>query len=102
MSDLRVHSISPDRDLPRRRDCRQRRYRGEFAGRRVLRREDQLLQPHYVRTLDAWAANLDTNRERAIAIQSEEVYDRYMRYLTGCANLFRKGISNVGQFTLTK
>ena len=22
--------------------------------------------------------------------------------LTGCANLFRKGISNVGQFTLTK
>jgi cyclopropane-fatty-acyl-phospholipid synthase len=25
-----------------------------------------------------------------------------MHYLTGCANLFRKGISNVGQFTLTK
>ena len=62
----------------------------------------ELLQPHYVRTLDAWAANLDTNRDRAIAIQSEEVYDRYMHYLTGCANLFRKGISNVGQFTLVK
>ena len=42
------------------------------------------------------------NGERAIAIQSEEVYDRYMHYLTGCANLFRIGISNVGQFTLTK
>jgi cyclopropane-fatty-acyl-phospholipid synthase len=55
-----------------------------------------------VRTLDMWAANLRGNRERAIAIQSEELYDRYMRYLTGCANLFRKGISNVGQYTLTK
>ena len=64
--------------------------------------EIQLLQPHYARTLDIWAASLRANRERAIAIQSEEVYDRYMRYLTGCANLFRKGISNVGQFTLTK
>jgi cyclopropane-fatty-acyl-phospholipid synthase len=64
--------------------------------------EIQLLQAHYARTLDMWAANLRGNRERAIAIQSEEVYDRYMRYLTGCANLFRKGISNVGQYTLTK
>ena len=49
-----------------------------------------------------WAANLEANRERAIAIQSEVVYDRYMRYLTGCAELFRKGISNVAQYTLTK
>ena len=64
--------------------------------------EVQLLQAHYARTLDIWAANLEANRERAIAIQSEEVYDRFMRYLTGCAYLFRKGISNVGQFTITK
>ena len=64
--------------------------------------EIQLLPTHYARTLDMWAANLRGNRERAIAIQSEEVYDRFMRYLTGCANLFRKGISNVGQYTLTK
>jgi cyclopropane-fatty-acyl-phospholipid synthase len=62
----------------------------------------QYLQPHYVRTLDMWAANLEANRERAIAIQSEEVYDRYMRYLTGCAGLFRKGFSNVAQYTLVK
>jgi cyclopropane-fatty-acyl-phospholipid synthase len=62
----------------------------------------QYLQPHYARTLDTWAANLQANRERAIAIQSEEVYNRYMRYLTGCADLFRKGISNVAQYTLTK
>src|SRR6185437_13641627 len=34
----------------------------------------QRLQPHYVRTLDAWAANLEAHRDEAIAITSEEVY----------------------------
>jgi cyclopropane-fatty-acyl-phospholipid synthase len=62
----------------------------------------KLFPSHYVRTLETWAANLQANHERAVAIQSEEVYQRYMHYLTGCADLFRKGISNVGQFTLTK
>ncbi|WP_077090366.1 cyclopropane mycolic acid synthase family methyltransferase [Mycobacterium rhizamassiliense] len=62
----------------------------------------QSLQSHYPRTLDTWAANLEANRDRAIEIQSEEVYDRYMRYLIGCAGLFRKGLSDVAQFTLTK
>jgi cyclopropane-fatty-acyl-phospholipid synthase len=61
-----------------------------------------LLQPHYARTLDIWAANLAANREQAIALTSDEVYDRYMRYLTGCADFFRRGITNVGQFTLVK
>jgi cyclopropane-fatty-acyl-phospholipid synthase len=62
----------------------------------------QLLRPHYARTLDLWAANLRANRERAVAITSDEVYQRYTRYLTGCADFFRRGITNVGQFTLTK
>jgi cyclopropane-fatty-acyl-phospholipid synthase len=62
----------------------------------------QLLRPHYARTLDLWAANLRANREWAVAITSDEVYQRYMRYLTGCADFFRRGITNVGQFTLTK
>lgn len=62
----------------------------------------QNISPHYVRTLDTWAANLVANREHAIAVQSEEVYDRYMRYLTGCADFFRRGITEVAQFTLTK
>ena len=61
-----------------------------------------LLQQHYARTLDMWADNLATTREQAIAITSEEVYDRYMKYLTGCADFFRRGITNVGQFTLVK
>jgi cyclopropane-fatty-acyl-phospholipid synthase len=62
----------------------------------------QLLRKHYERTLNIWAANLEANKEKAIAIQSQEVYDRYMHYLTGCEDFFRKGISNVGQFTLVK
>jgi len=62
----------------------------------------QALQPHYARTLETWAANLEANRDQAIAIQSQEAYDRYMRYLTGCAKLFRRGYVDVKQFTLQK
>ena len=40
--------------------------------------------------------------DEAIAVQSEEVYDRYMRYLTGCAKGFRMGYIDVNQFTLAK
>ena len=62
----------------------------------------QLLSRHYVRTLDIWAANLAEHHDEAVAVTSEEVYERYRRYLTGCADFFRRGITNVGQFTLTK
>ncbi|WP_197508048.1 class I SAM-dependent methyltransferase, partial [Mycobacterium sp. 1245801.1] len=62
----------------------------------------QLLQQHYARTLNIWAANLEANKDKAVALQSEEVYDKYMHYLTGCENFFRKGVTNVGQFTLVK
>jgi cyclopropane-fatty-acyl-phospholipid synthase len=61
-----------------------------------------LLRPHYARTLDMWAANLEANRAQAIALTTPEIYDRYMHYLTGCADFFRRGITNVGQFTLVK
>ena len=64
--------------------------------------ETQLLSPHYVRTLDIWAANLEARRDDAIAVTSEQIYERYMRYLTGCSDFFRRGICEVGQFTLTK
>jgi cyclopropane-fatty-acyl-phospholipid synthase len=62
----------------------------------------QSLRPHYAKTLDIWAAALETRKDDAIAIQSEEVYERYMKYLTGCANLFREGYTDVCQFTLVK
>jgi cyclopropane-fatty-acyl-phospholipid synthase len=62
----------------------------------------QSLQLHYARTLETWARALGARRDEAIAIQSEEVYDRYMKYLTGCADMFRKGYIDVNQFTLQK
>lgn len=62
----------------------------------------QSLQPHYARTLDCWAQALESNRDKAIEVQSEEVYDRYMKYLTGCARGFRVGYIDVDQFTLEK
>jgi cyclopropane-fatty-acyl-phospholipid synthase len=62
----------------------------------------QSLQPHYARTLDAWAAALEASRDRAVAVTSLEVYERYMRYLTGCAKYFRSGHIDVCQFTLCR
>jgi cyclopropane-fatty-acyl-phospholipid synthase len=58
--------------------------------------------PNYVRTLQDWAAALDANKDRAIAAQSQEVYDRYDRYLNGCVKLFRDGYTSVHQYTLHK
>jgi cyclopropane-fatty-acyl-phospholipid synthase len=72
----------------------------ESAGFNVTR--VQSLRPHYARTLDTWAANLQAHKDEAIAIQSEEVYERYMHYLTGCADLFREGYTDVCQFTCEK
>jgi cyclopropane-fatty-acyl-phospholipid synthase len=62
----------------------------------------QSLQPHYAKTLDIWAAALEAHKDEAIAVQSEEVYERYMKYLTGCADAFRIGYTDVNQFTLQK
>lgn len=62
----------------------------------------QSLQLHYARTLDHWAEALHAHHAQAVEIQSEEVYQRYMKYLTGCADAFRKGYIDVNQFTLGK
>jgi cyclopropane-fatty-acyl-phospholipid synthase len=32
----------------------------------------------------------------------DQGYDRYMKYLTGCAELFRDGYTDLCQFTLEK
>jgi cyclopropane-fatty-acyl-phospholipid synthase len=102
MSDLKFMrfigtEIFPGGQLPAVEDILELSAATNFAVERV-----HLLRPHYARTLDMWAANLQANRELAIAIQSEEVYDRYMKYLIGCADFFRRDICNVGQFTLIK
>ncbi|AEV72652.1 methyltransferase, cyclopropane fatty acid synthase [Mycolicibacterium rhodesiae NBB3] len=62
----------------------------------------QSLRLHYARTLDLWAAALKEHHDEAVRIQSEEVYQRYMRYLTGCADAFRAGYIDLNQFTLKK
>jgi cyclopropane-fatty-acyl-phospholipid synthase len=62
----------------------------------------QSLQKDFTRTLDLWAEALEARKDEAIAIQSEEVYERYMKYLTGCAKAFRMGYIDCNQFTLEK
>jgi cyclopropane-fatty-acyl-phospholipid synthase len=68
------------------------------AGFTLTRR--QSLQSHYAMTLDLWTAVLRAHESEAIEIQSEEVYERYVKYLTGCASLFRTGYIDVNQFSL--
>jgi cyclopropane-fatty-acyl-phospholipid synthase len=70
------------------------------AGFTLARR--QSLQQHYARTLDLWAEALLAHKDEAIEIQSEEIYERYIKYLTGCAKLFWDGYVDVNQFTLEK
>jgi cyclopropane-fatty-acyl-phospholipid synthase len=62
----------------------------------------QRIGKHYVRTLNTWANALEAHRDQAVATTSEEVYERYMHYLTGCRELFRDGYTDVCQFTLEK
>jgi len=62
----------------------------------------QSLRLHYARTLDCWSESLASAREQAIALTSQTVYDRYQKYLTGCAKQFRKGTIDVMQFCMRR
>jgi cyclopropane-fatty-acyl-phospholipid synthase len=62
----------------------------------------QSLQTDFARTLDLWAEALQAHRDEAIEMQSEDVYERYMKYLTGCAKGFRVGYIDCNKFTLEK
>ncbi|TRW82104.1 methyltransferase domain-containing protein [Mycolicibacterium sp. 018/SC-01/001] len=64
--------------------------------------QTQFLNADYVRTLDTWAEALEAHHDEAVAATSEEVYQRYMKYLVGCSDFFNRGISELGQFTLVK
>jgi cyclopropane-fatty-acyl-phospholipid synthase len=76
---------------------------GELAGAAGFTlTQTQSLQPHYARTLAIWADTLRANRDEAVAVQSEDVYDRYMTYLSGCAKAFELRQAEVNQFTLQK
>jgi cyclopropane-fatty-acyl-phospholipid synthase len=92
-----MDEIFPGGMLPKVNDVEKHATKASFNVNRV-----QPLRLHYARTLQIWAAALESRKDDAIAIQSEEVYDRYMRYLTGCADLFTEGYTDVCQFTLAK
>jgi cyclopropane-fatty-acyl-phospholipid synthase len=62
----------------------------------------QSLQSDFAKTLDMWADVLESRKDEAIAIQSEEVYERYMKFLRGTADGFRIGYVDINQFTLEK
>ncbi|MBU9763602.1 methyltransferase domain-containing protein [Mycobacterium sp. TNTM28] len=62
----------------------------------------QEIGPHYVRTLKIWAEALEAHKDEAIAIQGQQVYDRYDKYLNGCQKYFASGHISVHQFTLQK
>lgn len=67
----------------------------------TVTRDDEI-GPNYVRTLQDWAAALAEHRDEAIALQSQETYDCYDKYLNGCVRLFRDGYTSVHQYTLQK
>jgi cyclopropane-fatty-acyl-phospholipid synthase len=62
----------------------------------------QKMQSHYCKTLDMWSEALKAHKAEAIELQGEVVYNRYDRYLSGCANLFHKGYLDIAQYTLEK
>ena len=92
-----MDEIFPGGELPKVEDVEKHGGKVGFELTRV-----QPLRMHYARTLEIWAAALEARKDEAIAIQSQEVYDRYMRYLTGCAELFTEGYTDICQFTLKK
>ncbi|OBI74227.1 cyclopropane mycolic acid synthase family methyltransferase [Mycobacterium asiaticum] len=92
-----MDEIFPGGDLPQAKTVVEHAERAGFTVNRI-----QQLRLHYARTLEIWADTLERKRDEAIAVQSQEVYDRYMKYLTGCAELFREGYTDIAQFTLAK
>ena len=92
-----MDEIFPGGDLPKPTVVEEHATKAGFTLTRAQR-----LRLHYARTLDIWAEALEARKDEAIALQSVEVYERYMKYLTGCAELFRDGYTDICQFTLTK
>ncbi|TDH50747.1 class I SAM-dependent methyltransferase [Mycobacterium eburneum] len=73
---------------------------GEKAG--FVVPEALSLRPHYIKTLRIWGDTLEANKDKAIEIQSEEVYERYMRYLRGCEYYFTDESLDVSLVTYLK
>ncbi|MFQ6395789.1 cyclopropane mycolic acid synthase family methyltransferase [Nocardia sp. KC 131] len=89
--------IFPGGQLPHAAEVTRLAGRAGFGTERI----DQL-RLHYARTLDLWAARLRDRHDDAVRVASEEIYERYIKYLTGCAAYFRSGHFDIMQFTLVK
>jgi cyclopropane-fatty-acyl-phospholipid synthase len=72
----------------------------EAAGFEV--RDVENLREHYARTLRAWVANLESNRDAAIAATSEHAYRVWRLYMTGSARNFGLGRLGLAQTLLAK
>jgi cyclopropane-fatty-acyl-phospholipid synthase len=72
----------------------------ESAGFEV--RDVENLREHYARTLRAWVANLESNRDEAIAATSEHAYRVWRLYMTGSARNFGLGRLGLAQTVLAK
>jgi cyclopropane-fatty-acyl-phospholipid synthase len=73
---------------------------GEKAG--FVVPEPLSLQPHYVKTLRIWGDALEANKDKAIEIASEEVYNRYIKYLRGCEYYFADEVLDCSLVTYLK
>ncbi|MGW5270240.1 cyclopropane mycolic acid synthase family methyltransferase [Rhodococcus sp. NPDC003994] len=92
-----IREIFPGGELERPKTIQERAQSVGFSVDRV-----HSLQQHYARTLETWTENLEARKDEALEIGGQEVYDRYMKYLSGCAKQFRRGTIDVMQFTLSK
>jgi len=98
--------VHPHRDLPRRPPFRPIE---KVRGVRERRQGFTLTRRQFAAaalTREPWTAGpeaLQAHKDEAIAVQSEEVYDRYMHYLDGPApGVFGWATSTSHQFTLAK
>jgi len=73
---------------------------GEKAG--FVVPEPLSLRPSYIRTLHSWGDALEAHKDQAIKIASEEVYERYMKYLRGCEFYFTEEMLDVSLVTYLK
>jgi cyclopropane-fatty-acyl-phospholipid synthase len=89
--------IFPDGELVNISDALQFAERAGFEVRDV-----ENLREHYTRTLRAWVANLERNREEAIAATSEQSYRAWRLYMAGSAQGFRTGRMGLFQSLLAK
>ncbi len=65
-------------------------------------RDVENLREHYMRTLRAWVANIERNRDAAVAAAGENSYRAWRLYMAGSAEGFRTGRMGLFQSLLAK